>query len=387
MDGADHPDPAETAPARPGRTRPSLRDRWRAFRNARLADPRFQRWAALFPATRPTALRNARALFDVTAGFVYSQILFACVKLDLFRALADGPLETPELARRLDLPEESAERLARAAAALRLVERFDHGGWGLGDLGAAMLGAPGVAEMVEHHAALYDDLEDPVALLKARGGRIGQFWAYSRNPAAGEMTPEKVADYSVLMAASQATFAADVIAAYPFAKHAHLVDVGGGEGQFVRALAPKAKGLRFTVFDLPGVAELARARFAEVGLADRAEAVGGDFFADPIPSGDLYTLIRVCFDHDDAPATRLLTRIRESMPEGATVIVAETMAGTRGAEPVGDAYFGFYLLAMGSGRPRTADELTRLLSAAGFTDIREARSARPMLARLLVARA
>ena len=382
MDGS-----SPVAPPRPAPGGRSPRDRWRAFRNARLSDPRFQRWAALFPPTRRTALRNAQALFDVTAGFVYSQILFACVKLDLFGALADGPLETPALAARLDVPEESAERLARAAATLRLTERFDHGGWGLGDLGAAMLGAPGVAEMVEHHAALYDDLRDPVALLKERGGRIGAFWAYSRNPAAGEMTSEKVADYSALMAASQRTFVDDVIAAYPFAKHAHLVDVGGGEGQFVRALAPKARALRFTVFDLPGVAALARERFAEDGIADRADAAGGDFFADPLPEGDVYTLIRVCFDHDDEPVSRLLSRIRAAMPDGATLVVAETMAGTKGSETVGDAYFGFYLLAMGSGRPRTVGELTDLLTAAGFSDIREARTARPMLVRALVARA
>ncbi len=375
------------APEAQERGRPSLRDRWRAFRNARLSDPRFQRWAALFPPTRRTSLRNARALFDVTAGFVYSQVLFACVKLDLFRALADGPLETPALAARLGLPEESAERLARAAATLRLTERFDHGGWGLGDLGAAMLGAPGVAEMVEHHAALYDDLRDPVALLKERGGRIGAYWAYSRNPAAGELTPEKVADYSALMAASQRTFVDDVIAAYPFARHETLVDVGGGEGQFVRALAPKARKLRFRVFDLPGVAALAAERFGEDGIAERAEAHGGDFFADPIPEGDVYTLIRVCFDHDDEPVSRMLAHLRAQMPAGATLVVAETMAGTKGAEPVGDAYFGFYLLAMGSGKPRTAGELSALLEKAGFSEIREARTARPMLVRMLVARA
>ncbi len=385
MDGATPP-AAETAAPAARRIR-SLRDRWRVFRTNRLKSAAFQRWAALFPPTRPLAKRRARELFDVTAGFVYSQILFACVKLDLFRALADGPLGTPALAARLGLSEESAERLARAAAALRLTERYDCGGWGLGDLGAAMLGAQGVAEMVEHHAALYDDLSDPVALLKNRGGRIGAFWSYSRNPAAGALTQEKVADYSALMAASQATFAADVIAAYPFAGRRRLVDIGGGAGQFVCALAPAAPDLRFCVFDVPGVAELARKRFAESGLSDRAEAVGGDFFADPIPEGDVYTLIRVCFDHDDGPVRALLTRVRAALPEGAELVVAETMAGTPGAEPVGDAYFGFYLLAMGSGRPRTAEELTKLLSEAGFGHIREARTARPMLVRTLVARA
>jgi demethylspheroidene O-methyltransferase len=248
-----------------------------------------------------------------------------------------------------------------------------------------MLGAPGVAEMVDHHAALYDDLADPVGLLKERGGGIGRYWAYSRNPEADALTAEKVAEYSALMAASQATFAEDVVAAYPFAKRRRLVDIGGGQGQFVRAVAPAAPDLRFCVFDLPGVAALARERFAEAGLSGRAEAEGGDFFADPFPEGDVYTLIRVCFDHDDAPLRKLLTRIRAQMAEGAELVVAETMAGTPGSEAVGDAYFGFYLLAMGSGRPRTAEELSALLRDAGFSTIREARTARPMLARVLVA--
>lgn len=362
-------------------------DRWRSFRNRCVANPKFQRGAALFPLTRPTSLRRARNLFDVVAGFVYSQILFACVKLDLFRKVGLDALSIDEIAARIDLSPEATERLVRAAATLRLTEKRDDGLWMLGDLGAAMIGAPGVHEMVDHHAALYADLADPVALLQNRGGRIGDFWAYSRNEAAGALTPEKVADYSALMAASQATFVEDVIAAYPFARHQRLLDVGGGEGQFVRAVAKVAPTLHLGVFDLPGVAALARQRFEADGLGDRAEAHGGDFFADPIPPADLYTLIRVCFDHDDAPARQLLRRLRESMPDGATLVVAETMAGTPGAEPVGDAYFGFYLLAMGSGKPRTAGELTALLREAGFSRVREARTARPMLVRILVAQA
>ncbi len=61
------------------------------------------------------------------------------------------------------------------------------------------------------------------------------------------------------------------------------------------------------------------------------------------------------------------------------------MAGTPGAEPVGDAYFGFYLMAMGSGRPRTSDELSRMVRDAGFASVREHGTRRPLLARVLVA--
>jgi hypothetical protein len=51
------------------------------------------------------------------------------------------------------------------------------------------------------------------------------------------------------------------------------------------------------------------------------------------------------------------------------LLLAEPMAGTRGAEPVGEAYFGFYLLAMGRGRPRTMAENLAMLRAAGAGDM------------------
>ena len=54
------------------------------------------------------------------------------------------------------------------------------------------------------------------------------------------------------------------------------------------------------------------------------------------------------------------------------------MAGIRGAEPMGDAYFGFYLLAMGRGRPRTPDEIGALLREAGFARPLTLRTAEPL---------
>ena len=61
------------------------------------------------------------------------------------------------------------------------------------------------------------------------------------------------------------------------------------------------------------------------------------------------------------------------------------MAGTRGAEAMGDAYFGLYLWAMGSGRPRTAEAYRAMLQAAGFARVVERRTGVPMVTRLLVA--
>ena len=98
------------------------RGRWIAWRNRVLASPGFQRFAARCMLTRPVARRRARALFDLVAGFTYSQILAACVETRLLDVLAEGPLDTAAIAARCALPDDGALRLLRGAAALRLVE-------------------------------------------------------------------------------------------------------------------------------------------------------------------------------------------------------------------------------------------------------------------------
>ena len=54
-------------------------------------------------------------------------------------------------------------------------------------------------------------------------------------------------------------------------------------------------------------------------------------------------------DHDDRRVAALLRRIRTALPRGGTLIVAEPMTGVTGARRVGEAYFSFYLRAMGRG--------------------------------------
>ncbi|MBS2012410.1 MAG: methyltransferase [Deltaproteobacteria bacterium] len=365
------------------------RDSWLAVRDRVLASPRFQRWAAKFPLTRGVADRRTNALFDVCAGFVYSQVLSAVVEVGLLDLLAERPRTAAELAPRLALSEESAQRLCDAAVSLRLGERRGQGRYGLGIHGASLVGNPAVASMVRHHRLLYRDLGDPVALLRGSGvdreTELRKFWGYvgDARPAAAD----DVAGYSSLMACSQPLIADDIVEAYPLARHRRLLDVGGGEGAFLEVVAAAAPSLALTLFDLPPVAQRARSRLDRAGLLGRTTVVGGDLFEGELPPGaDVATLVRIIHDHDDAHALRILRSVRRALAPGGVLLVAELMSGTRGAEPMGDAYFGFYLLAMGQGRPRTADQLTALLREAGFVGIRRRKTRRPMLTNLLVAR-
>ncbi len=366
----------------------TLMMRLRSLRNRLLASPRFQRWAAAFPLTRPVARRHTRELFDLVAGFVYSQTLAACVRLDLFERLAaGGPATSATLAAACDVPADRLEVLLRAAAALRLLERDPGGAWDLGPLGAALRGNPGVVAMIRHHALLYEDLRDPVALLRDGGPTtLGAFWGYAGAEVPAALAGQAVGDYSTLMAVSQQLVAEEILAAYPLRRHRRLLDVGGGHGAFTSAVAAQVPDLDLAMFDLPAVAAQAREHLGQAGLGERIEVYGGDFFKDSLPGGaDVITLVRIVHDHDDDAVRRLLRAVYAALPPGGRLLLAEPMAETRRAEPAGDAYFGVYLLAMGSGRPRSRQVLEAMLVEAGFARVRERRTYTPLLTRLLVA--
>lgn len=356
------------------------------LRNRLLSSARFRAFANRFWPARFVARGQARELFDVIAGFTYSQVLFACVKLGVFERLAQAPCSIADFARDSELSESAWTELLLAADSLDLVDRLDERDYTLGRLGAVMAADRSLQEMVLHHEHLYRDLVDPVALL--RGGvvdsQLGAYWPYATKDG---VTDEAAARYSALMAASQPMVAEQVLGSFSFDGYRTLLDVGGGSGAFLRAVAAAAPHLQLQLFDLPPVAAIARTALDEAGLGDRSVVHGGDFRVDAVPSGaDLISLIRIAHDHDEPTVMILLEKIRKALNPGGTLLIAEPMAGTSHARRMGDAYFRFYLMAMGTGRPRTFDELSELLHRSGFGEVRKHTTAIPMLASVVSAK-
>lgn len=357
--------------------------RWKLRRNDWLGSRWFHRLAARVPLVRRVAARDSRALFDLCAGFVYSQVLLACVDSGLLRALRGSALTLDDIARRCGMTDDAMLRLLDAAESLRLVERAGGDCWVAGRLGAALGALESLEPMIRHHRLLYDDLRDPLALLRGDGPTsLGRFWAYASGD---RVTPARVAEYSALMAASQEFIAEDVIDAYSFAAHRRLLDVGGGEGAFLEAVGHRVPGLALGLFDLPAVAERARSRFSSGSPESRVVIHEGDFRMDSLPGGhDLVTLVRVLHDHDEPVALELLRSVHAALPAGGVCLVAEPMAGQRGAEAMAGAYFGMYLLAMGQGRPRTPSAIAGLARRAGFRAARQLATRRPLLVSVVV---
>jgi len=352
--------------------------------NRLVASRGFQRWAARFPLTRGIVRREGEAIFDLVAGFCHSQVLQALVAFDIPADLLAHAHPTAALARSAGVPTDRMETLLNAGAAIGLLTRRRDATWTLTRRGAALATVPGLAGMIRHHAVLYRDLADPVAFFRGETEtELAAFWPYVFGAGAAQ-DPDTAARYSRLMADSQTLVAEDTLAVVDLRQSRALMDVGGGTGAFLSAVACAAPHLRLTLFDLPAVLAPARARFEAEGTP--VTIVPGSFRDDPLPQGaDTITLVRVLYDHADDTVRALLARVHAALPPGGRLVISEPMTGGPRPERAGDAYFALYCMAMRTGRARSACEIGALLAAAGFGRIAAPRPARPFITSVVTA--
>lgn len=359
---------------------------WDGWLNRLVARPSFQELADRVPGVRRLARRDGAEIFDIVQGFVRSQALYALVSFEIPERLMDGPASVEMLALATSIPQDRMQILLQAGAGMGLLKRRRDGRFGLTRKGAAMVGVPGLRQMILHHGAFYRDMGDPVALLKGEAEtELAGFWPYVFG-ATSEVDADVTRTYSDLMADSQRMVAKDTLAAVSLSGVSHLVDIGGGSGAFLSAVAQAYPDTRLTLFDLPPVMPSACERLKRQGLAGRIELAGGSFRDDPLPKGaDAYSLIRVLYDHDDASVTQLLAKVFAALPSGGRLVISEPMSGGATPDPITDVYFAFYTLAMRTGRTRSAETIGKMCQNAGFRAVHVPRPARSYVTSVVTA--
>lgn len=346
----------------------------------RVASPGFQSWAARFPLTRRQSRKDAEQLFDLVAGFTYSQILYLAVDTGLLTALRGGPERTDALARKLGMSIDAMDLLCQGAASLKLIEKRGDSRFRLARLGAATLGVPGLTQMIRHHDMFYRDLSDPKALLAGqRDTKLAAFWPYVKNETS---SADVAAEYTDLMANSLAMVAEETLNVVDLSDATHILDIGGSSGGFLKAVRARYASPRLAVLDLPEVIATLPG-----GLAEHQIELWPGSFKDPLPEGpDTISLIRVLYDHDDQTVNDLLANVFASLPPGGQVVISEPMSGGARPDRFGDVYFALYTRAMKTGKTRSAEAISTMLSQQGFEKIQIHKGARSFITCCLSAR-
>ena len=195
--------------------------------------------------------RQALKSFDLMAGFVYSQILLCCVKLDIFNFLKDGPKDIERVFNFLNLDKAKFDCLFMGASAIGLIEKDEGDLIDLTVQGHIFANDKGLLALILHHEMFYRDLMEPVAFLKEKDKEtsLNRYWGYVEqrgvpSDAELEQKTENAKRYSELMAISQPLVTDQMFSAYDFTKHTSVLDVGGGKASFSIRLAKFIPGIK-----------------------------------------------------------------------------------------------------------------------------------------------
>lgn len=153
---------------------------------------------------------------------------------------------------------------------------------------------------------------------------------------------------------------AGILEAYDFSRFLSIADIGGGRGHLLQAVLGRAANARGVLFDLPHVIDAAREL-----ASDRLSLAKGDFFRDRLPACDAYLVMEIIHDWDDAKSTAILKAIRAAAPDGATLLLLETIVPDE-AGPHWAKTLDVLMLAVTGGLQRTQSQYAELLAATGF---------------------
>ena len=160
-----------------------------------------------------------------------------------------------------------------------------------------------------------------------------------------------------------------VVSAFDLSRFHRMVDLGGGSGHLAEAARERYPQLQTAVFDLPAVARL------------YPGTISGDFFQDPLPEADLYSLGRILHDWSEPKIRTLLAKIHAALPPGGGLLIAERLLDEHN---VPAHMQSLNMLIVTEGRERTASEYEALLKAAGFSKVDSRRTGAPLDAILAV---
>lgn len=264
------------------------------------------------PLPPPVSERPGGHVQQIVNGVVSFGILLSLAELGVADHLADRPRNVTDLAELCGADPDCLHRILRAATSLGLLRAT---------------GQPGTYTLTREGRTLRQDLPDsmrPAVLMAA-----DPFWleairllpetVRAGRPALPQPTYEYLAgnpgadDLFHRFMRAHTTPVAEAIAKLDFRGVRTVVDVGGGSGTVLGKVLRTHTHCTGILLERPDVAETAARHLAALGLRDRCETVGGDFFHSVPEGADVYLLTSIVHNWSDDDAGLLLRNVRKAM--------------------------------------------------------------------------
>lgn len=305
----------------------------------------------------------------ITAPWV-TQSIYVAAKLGIADLLQDGAKSSEELAKSTVVDAESLYRVLRALASIGIFREDENRHFQLTPMAELLRsGVPGSLRDVAIMCGGEDWRWQPLGkiLYSVKTGKPASdyvngmpiFEYLSQNP-------EAAAIFNAAMTSFSTVETTGVVAAYDFSSIQTLVDVGGGHGSLLTSILQANPTLKGIIYDLPSVVAGANQYLEAIGLKERCQVIGGDFFASVPSGGDAYIMKHIIHDWDDQRCIKILQNCHQVMPENGKVLVVEAVISGPNEPSVGKLIDIEMLTMTTGGRERTASEYKELFAAAGF---------------------
>ena len=322
-----------------------------------------------------------RRIWDLFLSGTYQGAIVAADEASIFTALAEKPSTIEALAQRLDFDVRATGIVLRLLASLDLLVQRD---------GAFQLTTLASLYLVKNSPFYWGHMmrvgvsawhrDTALAKLKAKGsaeavgpegtpaptgsGRAADGWA------AGEIAIGRAREIAAAMHSHSVPAAIGAARNYDFSGIKRILDVGGGSGCFMIAIAQAHPKVTATVMELGTMCEAAAPYIEAGGVGDRVDTKAVNMFRDPWPKGyDAVFFSNIWHDWNFRTCEWLARRAYEALPKGGRIMLHEALLDDGGAGPATTAAFSMLMLLATQGQQFTFGELKGLLETAGFRDV------------------
>lgn len=308
-----------------------------------------------------SAWLKLQPLMDLTAPWAIRVV----ATLRIPDLIANGMTRLETLADRSFADPETLGRVMRFLVTRGVFEEPEPGSFSLTPIGRLLEDSAGVRAWLDQDGfAGRMDRAWPALLDTVRTGKSSYSGVFSRPLWEDlEATPRASESFNALMAKQAESIWPQLLECCDWSGVREVVDVGGGSGTILAALARAHPHLRGTVLDLPATAQEAAERFERFGLDDRCRAQAGSMF-DRLPKGaDVYLVSIVIGDWDDERASAILRRCAEAAGTNGRVLIVESLLE---GDPASTTSMDLLMLLVTGGRARTLAQFQAIIEAAGL---------------------
>ena len=310
-------------------------------------------------------LRSGQEILDLARLYQPACVLTAAAVLDVFSPLSAKPMTAEALAGKLGTDTRATAILLDALAALKLLIKQGEQ-YSVPDDVAGLLteqSDQNVLPMLRH-----------MANAVRRWAELSKIVQTGKCPEIAPSVRGTEADMEAFIGGMDnisKPVAAGVMEKIEPLKFRHMLDIGGGPGTWTIAFLRAADKAKATLFDLPAVIPIAGRRFAEAGLTERVNLVGGDYNTDALPEGaDLAWLGAICHQNSRQQNLDLFTRTHAALSDNGVIVIRDVvMDSSRTSPPAGALFAINMLVATEAGGTYTFDEYREDLIEAGFDEV------------------